>query len=767
MSDFFLKIINDKPASTDTQTTQKQDNLPTSTKAEPWIIGIIDDEPGMHEVTKLALSRVEILGRPLAFVSAYDATEGYNIIRDNPNMALVFLDVVMETEDAGLKLVKRIRQELKNKFVQIILRTGQPGFAPEEKVIIDYEINAYKTKSELTRAKLFTALATGIRSFRQITALEKSRQGLRAIIDASSNLLQERSVFDFSSGVLNQIGALFDIEAESIFCVSQRPQNGPSAIISSQSDDYVVVAASHKYQPLFGKGLTKLDSEDRAIQAVHQVLKQKSHLFNDDFSCLYLSTPSLWEGVIVAEKADKLKFVDQELLQVFCMNVAVGLENAKFFNYLNKAAYYDDVTGLHSRAGFIDYARSFHHQHGDDICLYLIDVDYFHNIIESLGYEFGNKILKRIATHLLSSYGDEVLLARLHSDVFALLLPNSRTKAQDIALRSSFPFNIEEHSIRLGVTVGAAQYSNEYIQHPPQDGNHHHESSFDAGLLLRHAEIALKVAKENRRGSGELFDSGYEIDSYNRMNLLNDLRNAITHQELFLVLQPKVQTTDETIIGYEALLRWNHKEKGAIPPGAFIPAVEKSGLYYDVDLYVAKATCQLLNDYPQITHPISINLSANSLNHETFVDDLFAIFKQANIGLDRIELEITENALIHSDSAIRELDRLADYGFTVCLDDFGAGYSSLGYLLRLPLNTIKIDRAFVSHLVDNNNAQIVLEGIIHMGTKLGKEMIVEGVETEQQLAVVKKMGVNVIQGFYFFKPLTIEQVLNLSTQYQI
>ena len=767
MSDFFLKIINDKPASTDTAASKDTSVRQTTREADPWIIGIIDDEPGMHEVTKLALSRVEILGRPLTFVSAYDATEGYNIIKDNPNMALVLLDVVMETEDAGLKLVKRIREELKNKFVQIILRTGQPGFAPEEQVIIDYEINAYKTKSELTRAKLFTALASGIRSYRQITALEKSRQGLRAIIDASSNLLQERSVFDFSSGVLNQIGALFNIEAESIFCVSQRPQNGPSAIISSQSDDYVVVAASHKYQPLFGKGLAKLNSEDCAIQAVHKVLKQKAHLFNDDFSCLYLSTPSLWEGVIVAEKAAKLKLVDQELLQVFCMNVAVGLENAKFFNYLNKAAYFDDVTGLYSRAGFIDYARSFHHQHGDDICLYLIDIDYFHNIIESLGYEFGNKILKRIATHLISSYGDEVLLARLHSDVFALLLPNSRTKAQDIALRSSFPFNIEEHSIRLGVTVGAAQYSNEYMQHPPQDGSNSHESNFDAALLLRHAEIALKVAKENRRGSGELFDSGYEVDSYNRMNLLNDLRNAITHEALFLVLQPKVNTQDKTIIGYEALLRWNHAEKGSIPPGAFIPAVEKSGLYYDVDLYVAKATCKLLNDYPQITHPISINLSANSLNHETFVDDLFAIFKQANIGLDRVELEITENALIHSDSAIRELDRLADYGFTVCLDDFGAGYSSLGYLLRLPLNTIKIDRAFVSHLVDNHNAQIVLEGIIHMGTKLGKEMIVEGVETERQLNIVKKMGVNVVQGFYFFKPLTIEQVLNLSAQYQI
>lgn len=769
MSDFILKIINDKPEHTaETTSADMVGARVPMTEPEPWIIGIIDDEPSMHEVTKLALSRVEILGRPLTFISAFSADEGYDIIKNNPTMALVLLDVVMETDDAGLKLVKRIRHELKNKFVQIILRTGQPGFAPEEQVIIDYEINAYKTKSELTRANLFTVLAAGIRSYRQITALEKSRLGLRAVIDASSSLLQERSVFDFSSGVLNQIGALFDIEAESIFCVSQRPQNGPSAIISSQSDDYIVVAASHKYQPFFGKGLTKLDKKDRAIQTVYHVLEHKAHLFNDEFSCLYLSTPSLWEGVIVAEKAEKLKDVDQELLQVFCMNVAIGLENAKFFNYLNKAAYFDEVTGLYSRAGFIDHARAFHHQHGDNICLYLLDVDYFHNIIESLGYEFGNKILKRISGHFTSSYGEDVLIARLHSDVFALLLPNGQLKAQDMALRSSFPFNIDEHSIRLGMTVGAAQLNKELmLKGLYQTVNNNGKSIFDAALLLRHAEIALKVAKENRRGSGQLFDQHYEVDSHNRMNLLNDLRQAITQQELFLVLQPKVHTAQESIIGYEALLRWNHPQKGPIPPNAFIPAVEKSGLYYDVDLYVAKAICQLLNDYPQITHPISINLSANSLKHETFVDDLYAIFEEANINLDRIELEITENALIHSDSAIKELNKLANYGFTICLDDFGAGYSSLGYLLRLPLHTIKIDRAFVSHLVGNINAQIVLEGIIHMGTKLGKDMVVEGIETEQQLALVKKMGVNVIQGFYFFKPLTIEQILNLSGQYQI
>ncbi|NKF49809.1 EAL domain-containing protein [Shewanella sp. WXL01] len=728
-------------------------------KLDPWLIGIIDDEPSMHDVTKLALSRITIFDRPLKFVSAYSAHEGYELIERHPEMALVLLDVVMETDDAGLCLVKRIREELSNKFIQIILRTGQPGFAPEEQVMVDYEINAYKTKSELTRSKLFTALATGIRSYRQITALEKSRQGLRAIIEASSNLIQERSVYDFASGVLDQISALFELNTESIFCVSQRPHNGPSAISARQSDEYFVVAASEKYQPLFGKPISAIGQtglSDAPIDIVKQVLQKKQHIFSEQYSCLYLSTPSQWEGVIIAERAEKLKQVDQELLQVFCMNVAIGLENAKFFNYLNKAAYYDEVTGLFSRAGFIDNARTFYRSHGDELCLYLLDVDYFHNIIESLGYDFGNKILKRIARHLMASYGEDVVLARLHSDVFALLLPHSNIKAQEVAMRSSIPFNIDDHAIRLGMTVGAAKL---------EEGESIDE--FDPSLLLRHAEIALKVAKENRRGSGELFDSNYERNSRHRMSLLSDIRQAIDSKELYLVMQPKVNSADLSIMGYEALLRWEHELQGNIPPDAFIPAVEKSGLYYDVDLYVAQATCDLINQNKQLSHPISINLSANSLNHETFVEDLHNVFIRNQVPLNRVELEITENALIHSETAIRELDRLAAYGFTICLDDFGAGYSSLGYLLRLPLHTIKIDRAFVSHLEGNQKAQVVLEGIINMGQKLGKEMIVEGVETQAQLALVREMGVEHIQGFYFFKPMKIEQILELQSQYKL
>ncbi|WP_250885571.1 bifunctional diguanylate cyclase/phosphodiesterase [Shewanella jiangmenensis] len=721
-------------------------------KLAPWKIGIIDDEPAIHDVTRLALKHVRIFGRNIEFVSAYSAKEGFALVRDNPDMAMVLLDVVMETDEAGLMLVDRIRNELGNKLVQIVLRTGQPGYTPEEEVILKYEINSYKTKSELTRNKLFTVVATSLRCFNQMDAIERSRQGLRSVINAAANLFQERSLNEFASGVLDQIDALFNIKADSLFCVSKRPLNGPFSLDSGHQE-FFVVAASDKFRTFYGKSLDELDPELEQCKWVHQTLHTNQHMFFPNGSCLYLSTPSGWQGVIVAENASGLTRVDQELLQVFCLNVALGLENAKYFSHLNKAAFFDELTGLYNRAGLIEYGGGFLRRGGSGkACLYMLDIDYFHQIIESLGYELGNKILEKMARVLRKEFSARGMIARLHADVFAVLLPEGNLSAHELAVRCAKPLMIDEQSIRLGLTVGSSVL---------EDGE-----ETDIERLLRHAESALKVAKEHRRGSGETFDKRYEQASRDSMTVLNDLRIALENKELYLVLQPKVNIHTKAVMGYEALIRWRHPEKGNVPPGAFIPAVEKSGLYYTLDLYVARAACELINAHPELNVPISINISANSLHHETFVDDLKAEFIAARIPFAKVELEVTENALVHSDRAIGELHRLHQCGFAICLDDFGAGFSSLGYLLRLPIQVIKIDRAFISHLTDSDEAKAVLEGIIKIGRDLKKQLIIEGVETEAQLTLLQSMQVDFVQGFFFYRPLPVPEALALLGSHQ-
>ena len=735
MSDFILNIIDD----------EQEGSTPQEISSDTWKIAIIDDEIDVHEVTKLALRDAVILNKKLHFIHAYSGEEGFELLKNNPDCAVVLLDVVMENDQAGLDVVQKVRGESSLDNLQIILRTGQPGYAPEEKIIIDYEINDYKTKNELTREKLFTCLATGLRSYQHLKTLADSKQGLRNVIDASADLLKERSVNDFSSGVLQQINALFNLNSHGIFCVSQWPLSGPIELERSNNNAYVIVAASKKYSDFYGKDIEKV-TENEASSLAQKALTEKRHLVEHNISAIYLSTPSHWEGVVVMEGSLDFDKVDEELLKVFCINIALGLENAKFFTHLNRAAYVDELTGLFNRSGLIAQVKKAHHLAQKSMSLYIVDIDYFHEIIESLGYDFGNEVLQAMTSTLNRVFSKEAFIARLHSDVFAVLVPDSEWQVNTLAKECSKPFIINNNSIRMGVTLGEAscQLSTGIA---------------DVEQLLRHAEIALKVAKENKRGMGQIFEPKFENDKRNRLDMLADLRKGLSQEELFLVLQPKVSMKSNEVVGYEALIRWQHPTKGVVPPNAFIPIAEQSGLYFDLDLYVANQAIKLLEKYPEINKPISINISANSLNHLDFLEELAAITNLHPQAVERLEIEITENALVRSDTAIQHLNDLKEMGFTLCLDDFGAGYSSLAYLLKLPLDIIKIDRSFVHYLATDEKSRAVLKGMLDICKNLNKKVVVEGVEDQDQVDILIAENVDVAQGFFYFKPMPINEIL--------
>ena len=714
-----------------------------------WKIAVVDDERSIIDVTRLALKDLEIEGRYLQFIEANSAAAGYQLLCDHPDTAVILLDVVMETPDAGLRLVDTIREKMANHMIQIVLRTGQAGYAPEEEVIKRYEINAYKTKSELTRSKLFTTIATAIRSYKHLQMLHESRQGLRAVIDASAQMLSERSVQSFSAGVLRQIDALFGMASHSFFCVSRRPAAGPF-VFKNARDGFVVVAANAQFSDWYGKTIEDLDQDSAYVEITRRALQHKAHQFTTGISCLYLHTPSGWEGAVVAGASLSLQAADPELLQVFCLNVGLGLENAKYFTYLNQAAFKDELTGLLNRHGVIEAACQSTKQFNTAVEAFVIDVDYFHHIVESLGYVTGNLMLKKIAAVLAEFFGERAAVCRLHADVFAAVLPSNGLSARDVAVRCAKPLTIDGQSIRLGLTVGK---SAAFFCHQYEHGE----------LLLRQAEIALKVAKESKRGAGQLFEQRFEHESRRNMTLLSDLRQALERQELFLVLQPKVDVTRHNqICGFEALLRWSHPEQGLISPMAFIPIVEKSGLNYDLDLYVAERLCQLMLAAPANKPRISFNISANSLHHDGFVDDLIDVFQRHKISFAEVEIEVTENALIQSEQAILALRRLYQAGFIICLDDFGAGFSSLSYLLRLPLHVIKIDRAFVADLTVNGDSQKILYGMLAIIRSVGKGVVIEGVETAEQVQMLVALGIEVIQGFYFYQPLPVATAWELS-----
>ncbi|CED71473.1 response regulator receiver [Aliivibrio wodanis] len=731
MSDFILNLVDD--------ISEKEEKT-----EHCWKIAIIDDESSVHDVTKLALSNTKIQSKNLEFISAYSGQEGFELLKNNPDCAVVLLDVVMEESDSGLLLTQRIRKELKQTNLQIILRTGQPGYAPEEDIISKYEINDYKTKSELTRDKLLTSLSTAIRSYNHLQALEESKEGLKNVINASSELMKERSINEFAKGVLQQINALFHLSSQGIFCVSQRPLKGPNDFEDKKNNAFLVVATTQGYNSMYGKDIYEY-SNDTASGIAQKALTIKSHVLEKNFSALYLSTPSQWQGVVVIEGGLNLSDVDEELLQVFCLNIALGLENAKFFSHLNRSAYYDSVTDLYNRGGLVQFSNTIEKQAKDTISLYVIDIDYFHDITDSLGFDFGNNVLVAMSSILKRIFHKQAMIARLHSDVFAVLVADSQLSLKSLVHACSRPFVLNENSMRLGVSLGEAHVAI--------------KEEFNIELLFRHAKMALKVAKESKRGMAQAFEPQFEKDTESRRTVLAEFRHAMMKEELFLMLQPKVSMSTGAVVGYEALIRWQHPEKGVIPPNAFIPIVEQAGLYFDLDMYVFRSAVNIIKKYPQINKPISVNISANSLHHHDFIEDIKTVIKEENADITNIELEITENALVRKDMAIQHLNGLKEIGFVLCMDDFGAGYSSLAYLIKLPLDVIKIDRAFISNITEDKDSLVLLKGMLQICNDLNKKVVLEGVETQEQIDILKHYDVDVIQGFFYFRPQPIEEIL--------
>jgi response regulator RpfG family c-di-GMP phosphodiesterase len=292
----------------------------TTDKKKPWKIIIADEEVEVHNVTRMVLNDYVFEGRSLHFLSAHSGRETRELLEKNPDTAIILLDVVMETDDAGLQSAKYIRRELKNKFVRIILRTGQPGKAPEKDVIIDYDINEYKEKTELTVQKLFTTITTALRSYRDLRIIEKNRFGLEQIINASAHLFEHQSLQKFAKGVLTQLVSILRLDESSVYL-----QLSCFSALNEQ-DDFIVLAATGKYENAVGHYVSDI-FEDDVIQYLKKAVNEKRSLFIDDLYVGYLVTKSGMKNLLFLKSCNHLNKLDRDLICIFSNNVAVAFEN--------------------------------------------------------------------------------------------------------------------------------------------------------------------------------------------------------------------------------------------------------------------------------------------------------------------------------------------------------------------------------------------------------------------------------------------------------
>jgi len=291
---------------------------------EPWNILVVDDEEQVHSITKLVLDRYLFEGRKLCFLHAYSAKEAREILSTHNDIALVLLDVVMESDQAGLLLAKYIRQELKNKFTRIVLRTGQPGQAPEESVIADYDINDYKDKTELTATKLKTLMYSTLRSYRDIVALEENRKGLEMIIDSSAKIFEKQSLQKFTSAVLVQLIALLGLNKDSAY---MQPVSGFA--VENENNDYRILSATGKYAEMVNQSVRKSLPKE-ICEKLDEAHIQKQNFYCDEYYIFYFMTGLGKENLLYISHSQfkPLEDVDKKLLEVFSSNAGIAFENA-------------------------------------------------------------------------------------------------------------------------------------------------------------------------------------------------------------------------------------------------------------------------------------------------------------------------------------------------------------------------------------------------------------------------------------------------------
>ena len=413
-------------------------------------------------------------------------------------------------------------------------------------------------------------------------------------------------------------------------------------------------------------------------------------------------------------------------------------------------AYHDTLTKLPNQLLFQKYFKELSDSAQQEqlrIGVLLLDIDNFKHVNDALGHSAGDQLLILVAERLLHNLDETDVLSRIDSDKFVLLLNNIpdndrfTIKIQNIINIFSQPFEVEKNIIDTTASIGISVF--------PNDGS-------DWSMLLKKANIALGHAKDNGRNIHQFFTEQMNLDIQEQMELQSQLHSALKNKELLLYYQAQVSMTDHKVTGFEALLRWQHPQKGMIPPAKFIPLAERSGLIIPIGEWVLNEACRqaktwLDNGYPLV---MAVNLSSIQFKRGNLLETIANALKSTGLPAHLLELELTESILLQNvDGVMNNIHNLKSMGVKLSIDDFGTGYSSLSYLKRLAIDKLKIDQSFIADLATSSDDNAIVDTIIQLGHSLQLTVIAEGVENTEQLTLLKKYGCNEAQGYYFSRPV--------------
>lgn len=821
-----------------------------------WKILMVDDEADILAILRLTLLDMSIEGRTVQLFEAPSAAAAKVILHEQPDLALVLLDVVMETDSAGLELARHIRQDLDNHLVQIVLVTGQPGYAPQRKVIMDYEINGYRLKTELTAEKIFVTVYAAIRSHHTLLkVLQQQRQldeaeqlakrdslmrclvesSLDAIIGktpdgivTSWNPAAERIFAYAASEMLGRsidliipadrreedhqlTQAIYHGESISLFETQRLTKAGQlidvlltlspikdanSKVIGvseigrdiserKQAEDRQRLAATvftHAREAILitdqaGKIIDVNDTfsritgynRDEVVGKNPRILK--SGLHNQDFYAemwKQIHEDGFWNGEFWNRHKDGQLYVQKTVISVVPDAHGKPGHYVELFSdvtlmkaheqELQHLAHFDRLTNLPNRTLLADrmqQAMSQVERRNLQLGVVYLDLDGFKAVNDDYGHAAGDLLLTTLASRMQRVLREGDTLARMGGDEFAAILIDLANIEDSLPLLNRLlaaaaePVMVGDTVLNVTASIGATFF--------PQT------QEVDADQLLRQADQAMYQAKLSGKNHVHIFDGVQDNNIRIYHETLDQIRRALAENEFVLFYQPKVNMRSGAIIGVEALIRWQHPEKGLLPPAEFLPVIDDHPLAVDVGEWVLNTAMSQVEIWQQagVDIVVSVNIGAQQLLQNDFVNRLQAtLAAHPAIKPGSIELEMLETSALNDlKQASQVIKACSECGIKFALDDFGTGYSSLTYLKQLPVSQLKIDQSFVRDMLAQPDDLAILQGVLSLAGAFGREVIAEGVETQAHGELLLQLGCELAQGYGIARPMPAEEIL--------
>ncbi len=621
-------------------------------------------------------------------------------------------------------------------------------------------VSDYSTEHFRDAGQLSKAYRCCVRLTKFLADLQKKQQALKGLDEEQTTLFMGRDTLNFAATTN------FEDLVKAMINILRLKVDRCFVVLYDQLENHLSETSTVAFALNQGEIVEIQKSSFKTVELLPEELHNQA--FQDNIVLIPLHVGKNHYGYMLIKAKPRIKFSHE----FFAHNFAISLQNilqfqslqdqSKALEFINaelaQKTNYDELTGLANRVLFqkkLDYACQQAEQENTHVAVLLLDLDGFKYLNDTLGHSLGDHLLNIVAKRLQQRVRQNDTIARLGGDEFAIVMHSindasiAMRLAKNILEAFSEPFKLQQRIFHITASIGITIY--------PEDAK-------DSESLIRHADTAMYQAKAQGKNQYQFFKGELNLRALEQLQLEQNLRKAIAMSAFHLVYQPRFDAKTEDIIGVEALLRWPQDNGKSVSPAVFVPLAEQLGLMKQLGLWVLQQACKQARLWQDAKTQIvtSINLSVHQLQDEHIVETIAQVISETGLEPSRLELEITETAAMSDVEAnISKLLALREMGIAISLDDFGTAYSSLSYLKRLPLTSLKIDQSFIKDLRDfdlDNAGQAIVRAIVAMGHSLGFRVVAEGIETEFQKAFLKTLSCDELQGFLLSKPLEAEEL---------